>query len=82
MMELAELDKRRALFIPTPGQTEQEYLSWYYEKQGWFHSQSQYKLNIAVDVPAAQGYSGFPDMPTTEENVSRLYNELLADYLE
>ena len=41
MMEIAELDKRHALFIPTPGQTEQEYLSWYYEKNGWFHSQSQ-----------------------------------------
>jgi len=82
MMELAELKKKKGLFIPTPGQTEQEYLSWYYQKKGWFHSQSQYKLNIAVDVPAAQGYSGFPDMPSTEENVSRLYNELLADYLE
>ena len=31
IMEIAELDKKRALFIPTPGQTEQEYLSWYYE---------------------------------------------------
>jgi UDP:flavonoid glycosyltransferase YjiC (YdhE family) len=82
MMELAELHKKKGLFIPTPGQTEQEYLSWYYQKQGWFHSQSQYKLNLAVDVRAAQGYFGFPDMPSTKENVSRLYNELLADYLE
>ena len=82
MMELAELHKKKALFIPTPGQTEQEYLSWYYQKQGWFHSQSQYRLNLAVDVPAARGYSGFPDMPSTEENVSRLYNDLLSGYLE
>ncbi len=80
MMELAELQKKKGLFIPTPGQTEQEYLSWYYQKKGWFHSQSQYKLNLAVDLPAAQGYSGFPDMPSTQENVHRLYNELLADY--
>ncbi len=29
LMELAELGKKRALLIPTPGQTEQEYLSWY-----------------------------------------------------
>ena len=82
MMELAELQKKKAFFIPTPGQTEQEYLSWYYQKQGWFYSQSQYRLNLAVDLPAAQGYSGFPDMPSTRENVSRLYTELLADYLE
>jgi len=82
MMELAELKKKHGLFIPTPGQTEQEYLSWYYQKQGWFHSESQYRLDLAVDLPAAQGYSGFPDMPSTEENVNRLYNNLLADYLE
>ena len=80
-MELAELQKKKAFFIPTPGQTEQEYLSWYYQKKGWFYSQSQYQLNLAVDLPAAQGYSGFPDMPSTQENVCRLYNELLADYL-
>jgi UDP:flavonoid glycosyltransferase YjiC (YdhE family) len=82
MMELAELRKKHGLFIPTPGQTEQEYLSWYYQKQGWFHSQSQYHLNLSVDLPEALGYCGFPDMPSTEENVSRLYNELLAGYLE
>ena len=29
LMELAELGKTQALLIPTPGQTEQEYLSWY-----------------------------------------------------
>jgi UDP:flavonoid glycosyltransferase YjiC (YdhE family) len=82
MMELAELKKKRGLFIPTPGQTEQEYLSWYYQKQGWFHSQSQYRLKLAEDVPAARGYSGFPDMPTTADNVNRLYNDLLCAYLE
>ena len=27
LMEIAELEKQHALFIPTPGQTEQEYLS-------------------------------------------------------
>ncbi len=82
MMELAELQKKKGLFIPTPGQTEQEYLSWYYQKQGWFPSQSQYRLDLAADIPAAQGYTGFPDMPSTEENVNRLYTELLAGYLE
>ena len=82
MMELAELKKKHGLFIPTPGQTEQEYLSWYYQKQGWFYSQSQYKLNLAVDIPAAREYSGFPDVRLTKENVSRLYEDLLAGYLE
>ena len=82
MMELAELNKRHGLFIPTPGQTEQEYLSYYYEKMGWFYSKSQYHLDLAHDIPRAMTYKGFPSMPKTRENVERLYNELLAQYLD
>jgi hypothetical protein len=82
MMELAELGKRHALFIPTPGQTEQEYLSWYYEKKGWFHSTSQYRIDLHRDIAIAGSMKGFPDMPGTEENVGRLYREVLRDYLE
>ena len=47
MMEMAELDKKHGLFTPTPGQTEQEYLSRYYAKRGWFLSRSQYKLQAS-----------------------------------
>jgi len=82
MMELAELNKCHGLFIPTPGQPEQEYLSDYYEKMGWFYSKSQYKLNLREDVPAAMNYKGFPSMPPTKDNIVRLYDELLAQYLE
>jgi UDP:flavonoid glycosyltransferase YjiC (YdhE family) len=84
MMEIAELGKRHALFIPTPGQTEQEYLSWYYEKKNWFHSQSQYRLDLSTDIPIAQqpGYTGFPGMQKTEDNVKRLYDQVLAQYLD
>jgi hypothetical protein len=82
MMELAELNKCHGLFIPTPGQPEQEYLSYYYEKMGWFYSKSQYNLNLAQDIPLAMKYKGFPTMATTKENVIRLYDELLAQYLE
>jgi uncharacterized protein (TIGR00661 family) len=82
MMELAELNKCHGLFIPTPGQPEQEYLSDYYEKMGWFYSKSQYNLNLAEDIPLAMTYKGFPTMDTTKENVVRLYDELLAQYLE
>jgi hypothetical protein len=81
MMELAELKKKAGLFIPTPGQTEQEYLSLYYEQKGWFISRSQYDLDLAADISTARKYAGFPEMPATAENVRRLYDELLADYL-
>jgi len=82
MMEVAELEKRQCLFIPTPGQTEQEYLSRYYRNRGWFFSRSQYSLDLAEDVDIAANFSGFPKMPKTAENSKRLYEELLAPHLE
>ena len=82
MMELAEIQKRHGLFIPTPGQTEQEYLSAYYQTKGWFMSQSQKDLDLSVDVPAANHFKGFPSMPTTEQNVRHLYEDVLAAYVE
>jgi UDP:flavonoid glycosyltransferase YjiC (YdhE family) len=51
VMEIAELGKK-ALFVPTPGQTEQVYLSDFYEATGQFHSVSQYRLDLARDVEA------------------------------
>jgi hypothetical protein len=81
MMELAELDKKHGLFTPTPGQTEQEYLSRYYARQGWFLSRSQYKLKLAEDVAEAMQYRGFPEMAKTEENVKRLYQDVFRRHL-
>jgi len=82
MMELAEMDKKHGLFIPTPGQTEQEYLSRFYRQKGWFLSRSQYRIDLARDVELAMDYRGFPEMPKTEENVRHLYQDLLAPHLE
>ena len=81
MMEMAELGKRHALLTPTPGQTEQEYLSRYYAREGWFLSRSQYRLDLAEDVKVAMSYRGFPEMAKTNENVKRLYREVLALHL-
>ena len=81
MMELAELDKKHGLFTPTPGQTEQEYLSRYYARQGWFLSRSQYKLRLAEDVPDAMKLQGFPEMAKTQENVKRLYQDVFRRHL-
>jgi UDP:flavonoid glycosyltransferase YjiC (YdhE family) len=81
MMELAELKKKAGLFIPTPGQPEQEYLSWYYEQKGWFLSKSQYRLRLKEDIITAGKYTGFPEMPGTDVNVRRLYEDVLAGYL-
>ncbi len=81
MMELAELETGHGLFTPTPGQTEQEYLSRYYARQGWFLSRNQYKLNLAEDVTEAMHYRGFPKMAKTADNVKRLYENALRKHL-
>jgi len=81
MMEIAELDKKHGLFTPTPGQTEQEYLSRYYARQGWFLSRSQYRIKLPEDTHAAMQYRGFPQMSKTRENVARLYQDVLKQHL-
>lgn len=82
MMDIAELGKNRGVFIPTPGQTEQEYLSQYYHEKKWFYSNSQYKLNLIKDIENTEEYTGFPELPKTDENVERLYEEVFAQYLD
>ncbi len=82
MMDLAEIGTKKGLFIPTPGQYEQEYLSSYYQRKGWFPSVNQFRIRLSRHVGNTSGYEGFPDMPKTEGNVRTLYDDLLADYLE
>ncbi len=81
IMELAELEKKQALLIPTPGQSEQEYLSAYYEKKGWFHSVNQKDIDLPKDIMHARKYKGLPKMPKTKENRARLYEQVLSRYL-
>ena len=40
-----------ALVIPTPGQTEQEYLARYLTRKGWFSSVSQRKIDKCTSLP-------------------------------
>jgi UDP-N-acetylglucosamine transferase subunit ALG13 len=70
LMELAELGKK-ALLIPTVGQSEQEYLARYHEGRGHLHAVRQSELDLARDVRVAAGYSGLPPMPPPEESVQR-----------
>jgi uncharacterized protein (TIGR00661 family) len=80
VMELAELGKK-ALFIPTPGQTEQEYLARYYARRGWFHSASQYSLDLPRDIARARGMAGLPFRADTRANVEKLYAEVFGPAL-
>ena len=58
LMDLAMLGKK-ALLIPTPGQSEQEYLAEYLQAQGIALSRRQAEMNLEKDIIEASGYTGF-----------------------
>jgi uncharacterized protein (TIGR00661 family) len=81
VMELAELEKTGILFIPTPGQTEQEYLSSYYEEMGWVHSVPQDRLDLVADVARSRTMRGFPPTGGSSDNIRKLYDRVIEGYL-
>lgn len=52
IMELISLSCN-ALLVPTPGQTEQEYLAEYLTRNGWFTSVLQKKLDSRISFPSS-----------------------------
>ena len=62
VMDLAKLEKK-AFFIPTPGQFEQEYLAKKYKKEGLVPTSKQDKFKLE-DLLAVPLYSGLPKMNT------------------
>jgi uncharacterized protein (TIGR00661 family) len=62
----------KALFIPTPGQIEQEYLSKYHNALGTFYSVSQDAVHLKSDVIVAKEKTGVTrdcDVKKTVENI-------------
>jgi uncharacterized protein (TIGR00661 family) len=65
IMDLYALGSK-ALFVPTPGQTEQIYLAELHQKAGSTLWRKQDKLNLKADIDEALKYSGF------NNNIDRL----------
>ncbi|HEX6794267.1 MAG TPA: glycosyltransferase [Casimicrobiaceae bacterium] len=59
LMEGAGFGKR-ALFVPTPGQSEQEYLAQFHRERGRVYSTVQSALDIARDLERAEAATGLP----------------------
>ncbi|OIP05415.1 MAG: hypothetical protein AUJ97_00910 [Bacteroidetes bacterium CG2_30_32_10] len=57
IMDLCILGKK-AILIPTPGQTEQEYLAKYFLDKKIFYSQTQDKLDICKAIVESEKYKG------------------------
>lgn len=59
VMDIAKLKKKNVIFVPTPGQPEQEYLAWKFKSEGIAHSVEQRDLAIEKDMKLARGFKGF-----------------------
>ncbi len=81
LMELAELH-RPALFVPTPGQSEQEYLAEYHRARGHVHAVAQNRLDLARDAARAREYPGLPPVASPERSVHRFLEIVTGDAVE
>jgi uncharacterized protein (TIGR00661 family) len=77
IMELVSL-KCTALIIPTPGQTEQEYLAEYLADKGWFSTISQDELTNNLQL----SNTGVPDYASLENQSETLLHNALEELLE
>ena len=76
IMDLAVLGKK-ALFVPTPGQTEQEYLASYHQKLMNFYSQKQKDFNLQSALLNAESYKGILDFNIPKDILSKKICEFL-----
>ncbi len=68
IMDLAELEKK-ALLIPTPGMSEQQYLARFHKEQGNFYAVKEEKINLKTDVEIAKQYKGFAPIHKTDISI-------------
>ncbi len=78
LMDLIALDKK-AILIPTPGQTEQEYLAKQMHKNKIFMAASQSKFDIQTSLMNA---TLFPFQRTHFENAFEKHKLVLSDWLQ
>jgi predicted glycosyltransferase len=66
IMDMISL-KKSAILIPTPGQTEQEYLAQYVMKNKWFYCVSQDKFNLESAIKRFKDFlpDNFPQIEST-----------------
>lgn len=78
IMDLAALGAK-ALLVPTPGQSEQEYLASYHQKLHHYLAVNQNELDLPEQLKQAIGYPGMKNMPTVDllkKSIDRLIGKL------
>ena len=77
VMDLVALGKK-AIFIPTPGQTEQEYLARFYKQKKTFYSEPQSTFNLKRCIAEAEKHKGL-QIPSTENKLADTINHLITN---
>jgi hypothetical protein len=70
--------KAHAILIPTPGQTEQEYLAAHWKRHGRFYSETQRTFRLLRALERASQYAGFADTKPTTNLLAQAIDSLLA----
>ncbi len=76
LMDLYYL-RKNAILIPTPGQTEQEYLARHFLEQRIFYSYPQKEFNLSEALERAKQFKGFEKMEKNIDCLEKTINDLL-----
>lgn len=77
VMDLVQL-RARAILVPTPGQTEQEYLACRLKQKGWADMMDQHALNIGLAMQRCIALPGFPEDQDQQWSKSALESAVRA----
>ncbi len=80
IMDLTAL-RKPAILVPTPGQTEQEYLAARFHRQQIFYMQKQNELNLATAIQDVESFSGWSGSQAEKKSLKMLITQLLATTL-
>ena len=78
IMELISLNCS-ALLIPTPGQTEQEYLAEYLSEKGWFSILHQNEIKAGITLPLNKATWSSEIVEKSNLFLAKALNELLEE---
>jgi uncharacterized protein (TIGR00661 family) len=79
LMDMAVLGKISVILVPTPGQTEQEYLAKHMKESGWFKYQNQNSIDMFEIGDDKEQYSGINlniDESLLDTQIEALYSNL------
>lgn len=80
VMEIAELQKQ-AILIPTPGQTEQEYLASYLREQGLAYSTAQSDFDLVKTLQEASAFQ-FKPFAVAPNMLEAVLNDFLSQHFK